>query len=257
MGTEPVSRLRAEGLLELCLDRPERKNALDRASYEALCEAFAEAEADPSVRVLLLRGEGGVFTSGNDIADFLDPSALGPESPVLRFIEALIVFPKPLVASVEGLAIGIGLTLLLHCDYVVAARGARLQAPFVDLGLVPEAGSSLLLPALLGPARAAELLLLGAPIDAEKACAWGLVNEVAEGGDCLRRAREVAGAFAGKPPAALRAAKALLRRAPEAALREAVRREAGLFRERLGSPEAAEAFAAFREKRRPDFSRFD
>lgn len=243
------------GVLHLALDRPEKKNALTRAMYAALADALADAADDPAVRVAVLSGRGGAFTGGNDLGDFMQDPPTGPESPVFRFLSAAVGFPKPLVAAVEGPAVGIGTTILLHCDLAYAAPGAVLKMPFVDLGLVPEAASSLLLPRLAGPARAAELLLFGEAFSAETAREVGLVNAVVDG-DVVAHALERARALARKPPEAVRQTKALLRRSTADAVGETIAYEGRLFVERLGSPEAQEAFSAFFEKRAPDFSRF-
>ncbi len=240
------------GVLTLTLDRPEKKNALTRATYAALADALDGAAADPSVRVALLTGSGGAFTAGNDLGDFLLDPPTGESSPVFRFLRSLTAFPKPLLAAVEGPAIGIGTTVLLHCDLVWAAPSARFRLPFVDLGLVPEAASSLLLPRLVGHQRASELLLFGEAFSADEALRLGLVNAVV--GDPLAMARERAAVLAAKPPEAVRLTKWLLRRASAEAVAETIREEGRHFVERLRSPEAAEALQAFFEKRPPDFS---
>ena len=253
--TDHVRTEAADGVLRLTLARPEKKNALTRAMYEALTAALDAAAADPAVRVVLLHGEGGSFTAGNDLADFVQHPPTGEDSPVFRFLLAAATFPKPLVAAVEGHAVGIGTTVLLHCDLAWAAPSARFSLPFVNLGLVPEAASSLLLPAAVGPKRAAELLLFGEPFGAEEAARMGLVNGVVDDplGHALARAR----ALAQKPPAALRLTRALLRRPHAEAVAATLSEEGRLFVERLAGPEAQEALAAFVEKRPPDFSRFD
>jgi enoyl-CoA hydratase/carnithine racemase len=244
----------ADGVLRLTLARPEKKNALTLAMYDGLTAALEDAERDAAVRVVLVHGEGGAFTAGNDLFDFLNDPPTGEDSPVFRFLRAVSAFPKPLLAAVEGHAVGIGTTVLLHCDLAWAAPSARFSLPFVNLGLVPEAASSLLLPATVGPKRAAELLLFGEPFGGEEAHRMGLVNGVAE--DPLAVALERARALAQKPPEAVRLTKALLRRALAAPVTDTLGEEGRLFVERLASPEAQEAFAAFAEKRPPDFSRF-
>lgn len=238
------------------MHRPEKKNALTGAMYAALADAVSAAEADPAVRVLLISGTETVFSAGNDVADFAAGFSMDEGSPVVRFLDALVGAQKPVVAAVNGPAIGIGTTMLLHCDLVYAGRSARFQLPFVNLGLVPEAGSSYLLPRLLGHVRAAELLMLGEPFDAQTARDYALVNAVVADGETLPRARAAALALAAKPPAALRLTKQMLKQAEGDTLRRVIRAEAEQFRARLATPEAAEAFQAFLERRKPDFSRF-
>ena len=256
MGTGSILRELHDGVMELSFDRPGKKNAIDREMYAVLVEALEAAASDPKVRVVLFLGRNGDFTSGNDIVDFLNPETFTSDSPVLRFITGLSEAQKPLVAGVEGLAVGIGVTMLLHCDLVYAGRGARFQMPFTGLGLVPEAGSSLLLPGIVGTQRAAELVLLGEAIEAEKAYRFGFVNEVVADGEATSRARTAARTLAGKAPEALRLSKSLLRQGERALLKEAIARETAIFRERLTSTEAAEAFSAFAQKRKADFSCF-
>ena len=237
------------------LSRVEKKNALTPGMYRALADAFAGADDDPGVRVVLLHGRPDCFCAGNDLADFLerDPNA---ESPALRFLARIAGARKPIVAAVGGPAVGIGTTMLLHCDLVYAAAGTRFQLPFVPLGLVPEAASSLLLPMIAGHARAAELLLLGQPFDAGKALAAGIVTAVVPEGELLESARTAAAQLASLPPASVRLTKELMKRSRAPAVAERMREEGRLFAERLSSPEAKEAFTAFLEKRKPDFSRF-
>ncbi len=253
---DPVLTSREGGVLRIELNRPEKKNAITIAMYQALGDALQAASADAGVRVALIQGQPGIFSSGNDVADFLADHARGEDFAPFRFLRALARFDKPLVAAVSGPAIGIGTTLLLHCDLVYAAVGARFQLPFAGLGLVPEAASSLLLPRLAGWHRAAELLMLGMPFDADAAHAMGLVNHVVPAEQVHETALAAARALAAKPPAALRATKALMKQALAASVDDAMAREIREFTERLGSAEAKEAFAAFLEKRKPDFSRF-
>jgi len=247
-----------DGILTITLARTGKKNALTQAMYTAMADALDRASADSAVRVVLLQGSGGAFTAGNDLADFMagDLGSDGGEAPVFRVLRTVVDFPKPLVAAVEGPAIGIGTTILLHCDLVVAHGGTRFAMPFVNLGLCPEAASSVLLPKIMGHARACELLLLGDPFDAATALAYGLINRVTDG-DVQADARALAARLAAKPPASVRLTKELMRKGERELLHRVIKEEAGLFGARLGSPEAKEAFAAFAERRNPDFSRFE
>jgi enoyl-CoA hydratase/carnithine racemase len=237
------------------LRRPEKKNAITVAMYEAMGAALERAAGDPAVRVILIHGQPDVFTSGNDIVDFLNLPP-GGEGPVIRFLTLISQAEKPIVAAVTGVAVGIGMTLLLHCDYVVAGESAQLTAPFVNLGLCPEGASSLLLPLAVGYLRAAELLLFGEAIGARQAREWGLVNSVVADDQVLAEARLRAQVLAAKPPTALRTAKSLLRRRLSPQVLDAIEEERVRFTTLLGSAEAKEALAAFVAKRRPDFSRF-
>src|SRR5579859_6127162 len=225
----------SDGACEIAMARPQRKNALTLAMYAAMTEALEAAGRDDAVRAVLIRGEGGSFTSGNDLGDFMQSPPTDENSPVLRFLAKLSAFDKPLVAAVEGHAIGIGTTMLLHCDLVYAAPSARFKTPFVDLALVPEAGSSVLLPALVGARRAAQLLLLGEQLDAQTALAWGLINSVVDDPDAAAAA--AARKLASCAPGALRATRALTRRVSHEAVLEAMRVEGEAFAERLRSPE--------------------
>lgn len=245
-----------EGVLHLTIHRPEKKNALTLAMYDALSEALEAATDEAAVRAVLLSGAEGCFTSGNDLADFMQHPPTDENSPVFRFLRVISTFPKPIVAAVQGPAIGIGTTMLLHCDLIFAAPSARFQMPFVSLGLCPEAASSLLLPRLVGHPRAAEWLLLGNPFDAHEAEEAHLINEVLSDDNVQAYALRQAETLAALPPASVRLTKALLKQHPKAAIEETMRAEAQHFAERLTSPEAAEAFTAFFEKRPPDFSRF-
>lgn len=245
-----------EGVLELVIDRPERRNALDFTMYEQLVAALDRASRDAEVRAVLIRGEGACFTSGNDLADFRERPPTGTDTPVFRLLQRLVDFEKPLVAAVHGHAVGIGTTFLLHCDLVYAAPSARFLLPFVNLGLVPEAGSSYLLPRVLGHRRAAELLLLGEPFGPDQAVELGLANRVVAEEKVVAVAREAASTLAARAPEAVRRTKALMRGWCRETLRQVMHDEGVAFIERLASPEAAEAFQAFFEKRKPDFSRF-
>lgn len=251
--TEEIRKKREGAILELRFNRPDRKNAITTAMYSALAGALRTAAADEEIRVVTLSGSEGIFTAGNDLRDFQDAPGTGADRPVSHFLEAISTFPKILVAGVAGPAVGVGTTMLLHCDFVLAAPSAVFSLPFVDLGLVPEAGSSLLLPRLIGRQRAVKHLILGEPFDAETALSYGLVAEIIAEEALDRRVREIAERVAAKPPEAVRLTKKLLREDP-AAVRERIAEESALFGDRLRSPEAAEAFAAFFEKRPPKFS---
>jgi enoyl-CoA hydratase/carnithine racemase len=248
------------GVATIEIARPEKKNALTIAMYEAMAAALEAAVADPAVRAVLITGQPGIFTSGNDIEDFMArPPAEGPEamdSPVFRFMRALLNCDKPVVAAVTGAAIGIGTTMLLHCDFVYVSDEARLAMPFTSLGLVPEFASSLMVPQLMGHARAAEKLLLGEAFTPEQAVECGIANAVLPAGEVVAHARRVAERFNALPPGAVRESKQLLRGPTRAAVLEAMRTEGERFTRRLRSPEAMEAFQAFFQKRKPDFSKF-
>jgi enoyl-CoA hydratase/carnithine racemase len=241
----------SDGALEIALARPQRKNALNAAMLSALSEALEVAGRDPAVRAVLLRGEGGNFTSGYDLGEFISAPPVDEQSPVFRFLNALSTFEKPLVAAVEGHAVGIGTTLLLHCDLVYAAPTARFQLPFVNLALVPEAASSFLLPRLAGHARAAELLYFGEPFDAATAKELGLVNAIAE--DLYGHARARVRLLVDKPAEALRLTKQLLKAPLADDVRARMRAESVFFKERLASAELREAATAFFERRPPKF----
>ena len=248
----------ADRVLRIEIRRPERKNALTVAMYAAMADALRGANADAGVRAVLLHGQPGIFTSGNDIADFMSAATdFAEDRPVFQFLQAIATSQKPIVAAVTGPAIGIGTTMLLHCDLVYAGASARFQLPFVNLALVPEAASTLLLPAAIGYPRAAELLLLGEPFAAAKAREYGVITDVVADDEVMNVARTAALALAGKPPAALRLTRMLMRQALAQPIAEQMREEARHFAAQRGSAEAAEAFHAFFEKRKPDFSRFD
>jgi enoyl-CoA hydratase/carnithine racemase len=251
-----VAVAREGAIQRIRLDRPEKKNALTAAMYAAFADAVEAAERDPAVRVMLVHGAGDAFTAGNDLQDFLASPPQDEDRPAFRFLNVVAHASKPIVAAVHGVAIGIGTTMLAQFDLVYAAEGTRFSAPFVNLGLCPENASSFLLPAILGYQRAAELLMLGEPFDAAKAREVGLVNAVVPAGEVLAVATGVAQKLAAKPPASLRLTKRLMRRAWMREIEAALAEESRAFRERLASPEAKEAFAAFLEKRPPDFSRF-
>ncbi len=245
-----------DGVATIEIARPEKKNALTVEMYQALADAIHAATDDAAVRALLITGQPGIFTSGNDLEDFMSRPRGGEDSPVFQFMRALVDCDKPVVAAVTGAAIGIGTTMLLHCDFVYVADDARLAMPFAGLGLVPEFASSLLVPQLMGPRRAAEKLLLGDPFTAETAVECGIANAVLPAGEVMAHARRVAERFNALPPGAVRESKRLLRAPLRDAVLAQIRTEGEAFGRRLTSPEAREAFQAFFEKRRPDFSRF-
>ncbi|MEY2621463.1 MAG: hypothetical protein RIT26_1283 [Pseudomonadota bacterium] len=243
-----------EGVLTLTLNRVEKKNALTAAMYADLARALSAAAADPGVRVALIQGHETVFSAGNDLADFMNQPPQGADSSVFHFLSAVSTFPKPLLASVSGPAVGIGSTLLLHCDLVVAGDNAAFSMPFVNLGLCPEAASSLLVPQLMGYHRAAEALLLGEPFMAEAALEAGWVNRVVPPTEANSVAQQWARKLSQKPMSALIETKRLLKSGQADAVQQRMAQEGESFRRMLHEPAAKEAFAAFFEKRRPNFS---
>lgn len=243
-------------VLTLSLNRPERKNALSLAMYSALAELINTANQDAAIRVIVLTGTDEFFTSGNDLVDFMNEPDIHPAHPVVRFIDALRNSVKPVVAVVRGHAVGIGTTLLLHCDLVYAAEDARLQLPFVNLGLCPEYASSYLVPRLVGQQKAAELFLLGEPFSGAEAAAMGLVTRAVPWDELSAYAQEKIQRLAKQPPAAVKRSKALLRAATHALVDSALQAEYRGFAEGLASEECKESITAFFEKRAPDFSRF-
>lgn len=247
----------ADRIRTIRFNRPEKKNALTQDMYTAAAMALETADEDPSVRVSILTGAEGVFTAGNDIVDFTQrPPEFGKDEvpPVRRFMMALLNAQKPVIAAVDGLAIGIGVTLLLHCDLVVASDRAVFKTPFVDLALAPEYASSQLMPRIFGHAVAAELLLLGDTWDANRARETGLVNRVTEPAKMEETARFMAAILAAKAPSSLKASKALMR-TPAESIEARMDRENAIFASQLQSPEFAEAAAAFLERRAPDFDK--
>lgn len=248
----------AAGVLEIRFNRADKKNAFTEAMYVGIVEALERAEADASIRVILLSGEGGAFSAGNDLQDFMqNPPDLDDKAdagPVMRFMRALSTTRKIVVAAVQGPAVGVGATLLLHCDLVLAADNVRLSFPFINLGLVPEFGSTLLLPQRIGYHQAAELTLLGEPVDAATAQRLGLVNRVVPLAELQEAAQGLAHKLAAKAPAALLLTKQLLKSAV-GSVPERIVEEAGHFARRLRTAEFNEAATAFFEKRAPDFSK--
>jgi len=246
---------RSEGVLTLQMNRPEKKNALTLDMYRAMSAAIEESNNDPQTRVVLFKGVAGCFTSGNDLTDFMNPNA--DLQQVLIFLNAISKAKKPLMAAVDGFAIGVGTTLLLHCDLVYASDRAVFKLPFVDLGLVPEAGSTLILPMAMGHQRAAELLLFGDKFGAAKAQEVGIVNQTLPSEELEDFALERARTLARKAPSAVRATKELMKAPWATEINEVIHKEAAIFVERLRGPEAMEALQAFMQRRQPDFSPFD
>ena len=253
--TEHVKIEIAGGVMALTLQRPEKKNALTGAMYDALSNALKQAEADPSVRVILCQGDGDSFTAGNDLADFASQTRgeSAVDSPAHRFIETISKVSKPLVAAVQGNAVGVGTTMLLHCDLVYLADNARLTTPFVNLALVPEAASSWLLPLRIGHARAYAMFALGEPMEASAAVACGLANAVVSVAELRKKALDAAIALTKRPAGSLSLTKKLMRDHQRIAAQ--IAEEGQVFKERLKTLEAQEAFAAFAERRPPDFTK--
>lgn len=254
--TEPVLVEKSERLLVLTLNRPEKKNALTRGMYQTLATHINDANSDADVRCILLQANGDMFTAGNDLADFaaVNSGTAARQDDENPFILALGAARKPLVAAVNGRAVGIGFTLLLHCDMVFVSEDAALTAPFVNLALVPEAASSLLLPLRIGHARAFEFFVLGEPVHAQQAVDWGIANRAVPFAELRQVARAAAQAIAGRAPSSVSATKHLLR--AEAGLRERMNLEREHFMRQLRSPEFREALGAFAERRAADFSKF-
>lgn len=246
MTDDAIQIERERGVLMLRLNRPEKKNALTRAMYDQLAQALKQADTAPEINAVLISGSSECFTAGNDIADFLEQPPSSLDSPVFDFMLNLLECRKPVVAAVAGAAVGIGTTLLLHCDLVYVSRDARLRMPFVNLGLCPEFGSSLLLPRLLGHAKSAELLLLGEGFSGEQAAAWGIATEALGSGEAtLAKAREMALRFESLPADAVRISKQLMKAPDRALLRTVIEEEGALFTQRLRSPEAIAALSGF------------
>ena len=250
----------ADNILTLEFNRVERKNAITGAMYQALADALQGAEQDPSVRAILITGQPEIFTAGNDLDDFLNnagPEAMNAERPVFQFMTALEACTKPVVAAVAGAAVGIGTTLLMHCDLVYCADNAKFSMPFTQLGLCPEFASSLLVAQSAGYTRAAEKLLLGEPFLADEALQMGIVARVLPAAELLAFALAQAAKLAKLPPSSVRTTKALMKRSRSALVQDTIEAENERFAAMLQGAEAKEAFTAFFEKRKPDFSRFD
>lgn len=255
--TEQVKTETVNGVMTLTLQRPEKKNAITGAMYDALSEGLERANTDDTIKVVLFQGDGDSFTAGNDLADFVAQSGAGTretnESPAFRFISNLGEARKPLIAAVQGNAVGIGTTMLLHCDLVYLADNARLITPFVNLALVPEAASSWLLPARIGHVRAYAMFALGEPLDAATALVCGLANAVVPVGELRAKAMAAAVTLTKRPAGSLGLTKKLMR--DHARIAAQMAEEGDHFKERLRTPEAKEAFAAFAERRQPDFAK--
>ena len=254
--TDSIQTTLSERILQIRIVRPERKNALTHTMYDALTEALQQADEQSEIRAIFITGTDACFTSGNDVQDFLSHPPSGPDSPVFRFMRTLQQCRKPVIAAANGPAVGIGATLLLHCDLVYVGPDAKLQMPFVKLGLCPEYASSLLVPALVGHRRATELLLLGDTMSAEEAVSAGIANALF-GEDYQEKALAKAQEITTLPPAAIRMAKQLMKEPLEEQVSRQIAREGAAFVERLASPEAREAMMAFMQKRHADFSQFE
>jgi enoyl-CoA hydratase/carnithine racemase len=246
----------ASGVLTITFNRPEKKNSMTAAMYQALAQVLSHAADDAQVRVVVIAGTEQIFSAGNDLGDFIENPPDTAAAPVWQFLRALNAFPKPVIAAVCGPAVGIGTTILLHCDLVFAGENARFSLPFVNLGLCPEAASSLLLPKLVGYQRAARALLSGEPFDANAALQMGLVNQVIPAGEALAVAQAEAAKLVTKPLVALVETKRLLKAGERAATEARMNEEASVFGAMVTGGAAKEAIAAFGEKRKPDFSKF-
>ncbi|MES2664186.1 MAG: enoyl-CoA hydratase [Pseudomonadota bacterium] len=246
-----------DDVLIIKFNRPEKKNAITSDMYRILTETLVNADQNPHIRAIILAGNGDCFTAGNDLQDFLHNPPIDSHSPVLKFLHALSTVKTVLIASIHGSTIGVGATILLHCDLVYAASNTKIRFPFVDLGLCPEAASSLLLPAMVGHLKASQAILLGDTLDAHTAHAWGLINEVVDPNDLPSKALQIAQKIAAKPAAALRLSKSLLKNSISGSITKCIDEEAAAFSERLKSVEAKEAMTAFFQKRAPNFKQFD
>jgi enoyl-CoA hydratase/carnithine racemase len=257
--SEEILTRKADGIFTIQLNRPEKKNAITQNMYALMADGFRTADKDDSIRVVILRGTQNLFTSGNDIKDFQrrssDAKDTGPPS-TTSFFDAILTLRKPLIAAVQGYAIGIGTTMLLHCDLVYAAKSTVFSLPFVNLGLCPEFGSSFILPYLAGHQRASELLLMGERFSPEQAREVGIVNQVFDDAALMPRVMEIAQKLACKSPSALIATKRLLKSHTAQSIRDAIKADGDIFGALMKGPEAQEAFEAFANKRAPDFSKF-
>ena len=243
-------------VLTVRFNRPDKKNSITGAMYTALAEAFEAADKNPEVRVVLIAGQPDCFCAGNDMVDFLNNPPQGENSPVVRFMQSLSSVQKPVITAASGIAVGVGVTLMLHSELVYCGEQTKLNMPFASLGICPEFASSYLLPRLMGHQRAAELLMLGEGFGAQKALEYGLVNAVLPNAEVEAFARTKALQMAALPPQALRTTKMLLKKWSQPTVQAAIPFEADYFMRMLGEPEAREALTAFAQKRKPDFSRF-
>ena len=250
---EILSHLDA-GVMTLTINRVDKKNSITAAMYAAMADVLAAAENDPAVRVLVIQGHETIFSAGNDIGDFLNKPPSTQDSPVFRFLRGISSFPKPIVAAVCGPAVGIGTTMLLHCDLIYAGDNAAFSMPFVNLGLCPEAASSLLVPQLMGYPRAAEALLLGEPFSAETALEIGLINRIVPPAEASALAQQQARKLAAKPLSSVIETKRLMKKGNTHGVAERMAEEGNSFGRMLSEPAAREAFTAFMQKRKPDFS---
>ncbi|HEY4318801.1 MAG TPA: enoyl-CoA hydratase [Herbaspirillum sp.] len=256
MQTADVAIAKQDGLLSIVFNRESKKNAITTVMYQAMCDALQAAESDPEIRAILFLGNSRIFTAGNDLEDFLQNPPKGADSPVVQFLLRISQASKPLVAGVCGNAIGIGSTMLLHCDLVYAADNAKFAMPFAQLGLCPEAASSLLLPQVAGYQRAAEKLLLGEAFGADEALQMGLISKVLPAAELEAYARGQAAKLIALPASSIRVTKLLMKQNRKAAIEQTIFEEVEQFGAMLKSPEAREAMTAFLEKRKADFRRF-
>ena len=243
------------GVMTITLNRVDKKNSITSAMYGAMADALAQAEGDAAIRVVLFQGHETIFSAGNDIGDFLNKPPAGKDSPVFRFLHGIAAFPKPIIAAVCGPAVGVGTTMLFHCDLVYAGDNAAFSMPFVNLGLCPEAASSLLVPQMMGYHRAAEALLMGDPFMADAALEVGLVNRIVPPTEANGVAQSQARKLAAKPIGSLIETKRLMKKGQARLVIEQMNEEGASFGRMLTEPAAKEAFGAFMEKRRPDFSK--
>jgi enoyl-CoA hydratase/carnithine racemase len=250
-----ILKERSGSIVRIQLNRPAKKNAMTMSMYVTLADLLNDAAKDKGIRVVLWHGAGDSFCAGNDVEDFLKNPPGPGESPQARLMKALMNFDKPLIAAVQGAAIGGGTTVLTHCDFMYAGESATFQMPFINLGLVPEFGSTYSVPMRIGHVRAAELILLGLPFDARRAVELGLVTRVVPDQELLATATETAQKLAEKPVGALQACKRLMKRFSREQIEEAMKAENDEFALRVRSAEAREAFTAFLEKRPPNFTR--